>query len=58
MGLKEETALLYLHRHEYQIDKALEESIENPQILRQIIKAENKGEQRSELVAYIGELIQ
>ena len=49
---------MYLHRHEYQIDKALEESIENPQILRQIIKAENKGEQRSELVAYIGELIQ
>ena len=55
-GLNEETALHYLHLHDYQINKALEETVENPLILRKFIIDLDRQNEKIELYAYIGSL--
>ena len=56
-GLSEETALLYLAQHDYRIDRALCESEENPNVLRQMVVKFQKQHERIELFAYIGSLV-
>ena len=56
-GLSEEIALQYLQLHDYRINKALCESEEQPQVLRQLIIKHQKQQERIELFAYIGSLI-
>jgi len=55
-GISEEAALNYLAKHDYNINNALRETLINPQALRQLIKHQNRFEEKIETLAFIGSL--
>ena len=55
-GLTEETALLYLAMHNYNVTNSLKETLHEPQKLRQLIKQQNRFEEKIETMAFIGSL--
>ena len=55
-GLTEDIALKYLQCHDYRIDKALAETVEDATKLRRLIAEKQSTDERAELISWISSL--
>ena len=55
-GLTQEIALTYLMSHDYNVENALKETIQQPSILKLLIKNIIKNAEKIETIAFIGSL--
>ena len=56
--LTEEIALKFLQMHGYRVQKALEETVDKPQILRKMIIETNRQNEKIELIASVAALLE
>ena len=56
-GLTEEIALKYLASHEYEVEKTILETLQEPTILKALIRESNRLAEKIETIAFIGSLL-